>query len=745
MKTKTTLFTAGMLLAALSTGLAQPCSITINTQPQAQANCIGTAVRTSVTADGNAPLSYQWQRSGDQVSWVDVPGAIESIYVILSFQAADVAYYRVIVTNPECSVASQAALLMALSPPTISSYGQPTNFPLVCEGASVTNRVLATGTTPLRYQWRHDGVVLPGKTSSAIILSNLVATDAGGYDVVVTNVCGAATSTIVPLTVTVAQFETVSQPGWTNESCYTWGASWGDYNHDGYPDLHIANSSASWGAYRGFVYRNNGTIGPRPFLKMTAAEVGPIAEDASFSSNGAWVDLNGDGWVDIIVSRSQLSLTTPTPYRVYLNEGDGKLGLTSAGDLTEPTFAFGFALADYDNNGFVDLFQTAAWQDSRWPPINTNRLFRGGADLSFEEVKDSAVCLAQTPVANSSAWGDYDSDGDVDLVVANISNPAFFFQNQGDGQFTRVTNAVVTATGSRLNPAWGDYDNDGDLDLWVTGNPAYLFRNEYPSDFTIALSMSVGGYPSWVDYDNDGWLDMFIALGQGSAKSSVLVHNNQDGTFTNVIDAVTAVGRWIVGAWGDYDNDGFMDVFVTSSIGANALYHNRGNTNHWIKLSLRGVASNASALGAMVRVKANIRGQTIWQMRQVTSGGWPQDDIRPNFGLGDATNAELVRIEWPSGIVQELQNVAANQFITVVESQGYTGAAPQFNGAVKTAGGLELSFNEPAAGARYIVEASTNLVTWTKLLARTSAGGTSQFTDTRANDHMKRFYRLQVP
>jgi hypothetical protein len=105
----------------------------------------------------------------------------------------------------------------------------------------------------------------------------------------------------------------------------------------------------------------------------------------------------------------------------------------------------------------------------------------------------------------------------------------------------------------------------------------------------------------------------------------------------------------------------------------------------------------------------------------------------------------LVRIEWPSGIVQELQNVPANQLITVAESQAYTGAPPQFSGAVKTAGGVELSIAEPAAGARYILEASTNLVTWTKLLAKTSAGGTAQFTDTKASNHTKRFYRLHVP
>jgi hypothetical protein len=104
-----------------------------------------------------------------------------------------------------------------------------------------------------------------------------------------------------------------------------------------------------------------------------------------------------------------------------------------------------------------------------------------------------------------------------------------------------------------------------------------------------------------------------------------------------------------------------------------------------------------------------------------------------------------LRIEWPSGIVQDIQNVTNNQFLTVVESQDYGGVRPSFTGATKDASGSQLSFTEPAAGARYLLEASTNLVTWTKLLARTSTGVTTNYTDTRATNYPSRFYRLQVP
>ena len=119
-----------------------------------------------------------------------------------------------------------------------------------------------------------------------------------------------------------------------------------------------------------------------------------------------------------------------------------------------------------------------------------------------------------------------------------------------------------------------------------------------------------------------------------------------------------------------------------------------------------------------------------------------------HFGLGDATNVTTLRIEWPSEIVRELQDVAANQFLPpVVESQGYspTSTRPSFTGATKDASGSQLSFTEPVAGAHYILEASTNMVTWTKLMARTIVGAATNYSDTRATDYTSRFYRLEVP
>jgi hypothetical protein len=133
-------------------------------------------------------------------------------------------------------------------------------------------------------------------------------------------------------------------------------------------------------------------------------------------------------------------------------------------------------------------------------------------------------------------------------------------------------------------------------------------------------------------------------------------------------------------------------------------------------------------------------------MREIASPGPLYNGLLAHFGLGDATNVTTLRIEWPSGIVQELPNVAANQFLTVVESQGYTNAPPKFTEVTTNGtGGLQLAFTEPAANARYLLEASTDLINWTKLMARTSVGVATNYTDTRATNYASRFYRLHLP
>ena len=195
--------------------------------------------------------------------------------------------------------------------------------------------------------------------------------------------------------------------------------------------------------------------------------------------------------------------------------------------------------------------------------------------------------------------------------------------------------------------------------------------------------------------------------------NNFLYHNNGDGTFTRILtgslvnDGSTFAS--VDAAWADYDNDGFMDVvMVGNSGGRNALFHNNGNTNHWINIRLAGTASNRAAIGAKVRVMATIGGKTFWQRRDISAGGSlaSQSDLRASFGLGDATNIDTVRIEWPSGTVQELHNIASKQFLTVTEPARLQGSVSDGQYRLVLNGGV---------GFTYEVQTSINLVDWTSL------------------------------
>jgi hypothetical protein len=414
---------------------------------------------------------------------------------------------------------------------------------------------------------------------------------------------------------------------------------------------------------------------------------------------------------------------------------------------------------DYDNDGWLDVFDAMAWSDAS--TTNKNALFHATGSGVFTSVNTGILVEDSFVGLEAAAWGDFDEDGDQDLLGTDphawwgnpSAYPNHFYRNDGGGVFTRITtNAITLDRTSSLVPAWADYDNDGRLDVFLTSysDTSRLFHNDGNGQFTRIL-MGPGqetGQPAWGDFDNDGDLDLYIARGQATATVNLFYRNNGDGTFsaTTLGSPTTDVASSGSCIWGDYDNDGFLDLFVANNRGgADCLYHNNGNGNHWLMVKLVGTASNRSAIGAKVRAYANVQGKFQWQLRDIQGGNRCQNDPRAHFGLGDATNVTTLRIEWPSGIVQELTNVVANQFLTVVECQSYGGARPQFSGVTNGAGGLCLSITEPATNARYILEASTDLINWTKLMARTSAGGTALFTDTGSTNYPMRFYRLQVP
>jgi hypothetical protein len=468
-------------------------------------------------------------------------------------------------------------------------------------------------------------------------------------------------------------FVQVLNPGWTNSSQYSWTSAWGDYDKDGYIDLFVANNG------RNFLYHNNkdGT-----FARMTTNEVGPIAKDADLTVGVYWGDVNNDGQLDLIALNDIASATSsPVVSRLYLNQGKGMFASMSGTDLTKPYYTGGWGnMVDYDNDGFLDFFSCAAATETGH---RTNLLFHGRGDGTFSLVRDGVMATNQisSSFSNDATWSDFDNDGDMDLIVANIQAKCdFFYRNDGHGQFSRLTNSILEKSGYHtLQHAWGDYDNDGWLDVASTSDTwTRLFRNNGHGDFELITSWSEqNGTPVWADYDNDGYLDLLIISGQGNAAKLRLFHNDQDGTFTEVQDALTrTTAQWMGGGWGDYDNDGFMDLFVTETTGKNTLFHNQGNSNHWIKFQLRGMVANSSAIGAKVRIKTTIGGKTFCQMREVSGGNCCQNDLRPNFGLGDATIVELVQVEWPSGNVTQRAGVASDQIMLLAEPNNISPQRP---------------------------------------------------------------------
>ena len=195
-------------------------------------------------------------------------------------------------------------------------------------------------------------------------------------------------------------------------------------------------------------------------------------------------------------------------------------------------------------------------------------------------------------------------------------------------------------------------------------------------------------------------------------------------------------------AWADYDNDGFLDLFVANTVSVpggatysnfrNFLYRNDGNTNQWIKLKLVGTVSNRAAIGAKIRVKTTMGGNTVWQLRDISGGsGWGggQNSLVAHFGLGDATNIDTIRIEWPSGIVQEMHNVPVKQFLTVTEPPRLQALGP---GVLRV---------QSWKGMAFEIQASTDLNQWSPLTTVTNLTGTLEFTDPDTANHLRRYYR----
>jgi hypothetical protein len=453
------------------------------------------------------------------------------------------------------------------------------------------------------------------------------------------------------------------------------GAAWVDVDEDGLLDLFVSG--------RGAIMHNLGGGDFEQLGMRIPVQGSPLAT--------TWSDYDNDGDIDVFLSGSVFLQNGSNLYR-----NDGELTFTKVTEeaIGAPSFytGWGAAFGDIDNDSFTDIVVAAA--NNFGGVTHVNRLLMNDGDGTFTNV-DSTVVTAVLDAYTVPTWSDYDDDGDIDLFIGSgeISqlDEDNLYRNtlteNGVWGFELITTAPIATDlvdGQVWN--WIDYDNDGDLDAYQTnygnGIPNNLYRNDGPDTYTKMTPGDVGTIASqlgaflsnvWEDFDNDGDLDCFGTT-DGVGLDYYWV-NNGDGTFT--ADAATIVANTGGPHYGatvaDYDADGDLDMYVSGLTATKRLYRNDlANGNHSINLKLVGGGvgySNVSAIGAKVKAKATIGGTPTWMRRDVSA----QDSfnsmsmLNVHFGLGDATVIDSLVVEWPSGQVDVMTGVAADQFLTIQE------------------------------------------------------------------------------
>jgi hypothetical protein len=318
---------------------------------------------------------------------------------------------------------------------------------------------------------------------------------------------------------------------------------------------------------------------PADAQNFTQVTTGPIVNDGGWNYGCGWGDYDADGFDDLFVVNNYSNDKNNFLYR---NNGDGTFAkITTGVVVTDGGSSYGCTWGDYDNDSHLDLF-VANYNEN-------NFLYHNNGDGSFTKITTGAI-VTNGGSSTCPAWGDYDNDGYLDLYVCNRTSANFLYHNEGDGTFTRiVTGLIATENRNSGACAWGDYDADGDLDLYVVNaGPDYnsLFRNEGGGTFTkisgdpIVSVLESCDCVTWGDYDNDGDLDLFTAPGMlpGSAYDLYLFNNQGDGSFARVPDLPHAgINAGGGSAMIDYDNDGDLDVFLAAYDGSrNVLLENDG-------------------------------------------------------------------------------------------------------------------------------------------------------------------------
>lgn len=459
------------------------------------------------------------------------------------------------------------------------------------------------------------------------------------------------------------------------------GTSWVDVDGDERLDLFICRKD---------IFKN---LGNGNFVKMTNSIPlqGPVL-------GNSWSDYDNDGDIDLFVITTIQA--NPTSH-LFRNEGNGMFTKITTGAIADSVnnTGWGCVWGDMNNDTYTDLFLAAAYNFNG--VLHQNRLFFNNGDGTFTKV-DTTQTTDSLDAFTVPVFSDYDQDGDVDLFIGsgpanNIGAPDYLYRNylkelNTPYYFDRIDTGIIgTDIVDGQNWNWVDIDNDGDLDGFLTNYSTNirnrLYRCEGPHYYVKMTSAEVGTIVTdqgawlsntWGDFDNDGDLDCFITNDAGQSR----YYSNNGNGFFNRIDtlAVTPVG---VGSTygttsGDYDNDGDLDLFVAGTTVSKGLYRNESNNNNnWINIRCVGMGpangmTNKSALGTIVKIKATIGGTPKWQIREINAqnGFNSMNMLNIHFGLGNAAIIDSVIVKWGGGLTQVFTNVTQNRFYKLIEGQG---------------------------------------------------------------------------
>lgn len=502
-----------------------------------------------------------------------------------------------------------------------------------------------------------------------------------------------------------------------------------DYDDDGWVDIFLVNSGSLVDprlaeAARSALYHNN-----RDGTFTDVTEKSGI-KNQGYGMGACAADYDNDGRVDLYLTNFGTNV-------LYHNDGNGIFSdVTKKAGVGSTSWGSSCAFADIDKDGYVDLFvvnyvdfsmdnhkycgsQIEGLRSYCHPNVYRglpNVLYHNNGDGTFSDITHQAGVYTRAGKGLGVAFGDFNNDGWTDIYVANDSVANFLYRNHGDGTFDEIglsSGVAVDENGmprAGMGTDWGDIDNDGLLDIYVTNlnsETNTLYRNLGGGLFTDITWQAGLGEPTlpfvgfgtaFVDFDNDGDLDIVVANGHildnvnasrdniTYAQRKLLFRNDSKGHFQEVGQASgpafnqEKVSRGL--AIGDVDNDGALDILINNCNQTADLLRNDNHTkNHWLMIKVVGTKSNRDGIGTRIVLTAG----KLTQVREIKAGSsyQSQNDIRAHFGLGTASIVDRLELRWPSGTVDVLENLRADEILTIREGEGIIGRGPSARTSIR--------------------------------------------------------------